>query len=165
MYVDRPAGTLQSVPRCRRVLRHTDAHPHFPVHIHPGGPPPFICVIQLWFLSDSVSVVAIHTHTHNTRHTKHHGNKPWIKLNVVACSAVDSSRFFSVKPPSSADVPPEFSSVSVPLSAQESPSSPLDSLQSLLLALPHLTGDLGYHELSPLEAFSLTHKYPLHQCV
>ena len=35
---------LQSVPRCRRVLTHTDTHPHLPDHIHPGGPPPWVCV-------------------------------------------------------------------------------------------------------------------------
>ncbi|KAK0152650.1 NLR family CARD domain-containing protein 3 [Merluccius polli] len=33
---------LQSVPRCRRVLTHTDTHPHLQHHIHPGGPPPWV---------------------------------------------------------------------------------------------------------------------------
>ena len=33
---------LQSVPRCRRVLTHTDTHPHLLDHIHPGGPPPWV---------------------------------------------------------------------------------------------------------------------------
>ncbi|CAL8237401.1 unnamed protein product, partial [Arctogadus glacialis] len=30
----------ESVPRWRRVLRHTDTHPHLLLLLHPGGPPP-----------------------------------------------------------------------------------------------------------------------------
>ena len=98
---------------------------------------------------------------------KRHGNKQLrMQLNVVMCSAHDSSRFFSVNPPSSADVSPELSSLWVLLAAHlECPSSPLDPsrslwcpapcrwprLQSIPLALPHLPGGLGDHELSPLE--------------
>ena len=65
---------LQSVPRCRRLLRHTDTHPHLPAHTHPGGPPPWVWVLWVWFLSVSVSVVAVntHTHTHTLTHTHTH---------------------------------------------------------------------------------------------
>ena len=58
---------LQSVPRCRRVLRHTDTHPHLPDHIHPGGPPPWVCV-WFWFLSVSVWVVGYDPHHLTSKH-------------------------------------------------------------------------------------------------
>ena len=60
---------LQSVPRCRRVLTHTDTHPHHLHHIHPGGPPPWVWIMEGWFLS--VSVSCSHTHTHTHTHTQY----------------------------------------------------------------------------------------------
>ena len=48
---------LQSVPRCRRVLTHTDTHPHLQHHIHPGGPPPWVW--GLWIPGSSVSLCGL----------------------------------------------------------------------------------------------------------
>ena len=66
---------LQSVPRCRRVLRHTDTHPHLQHHIHPGGPPPWVWVLWFWFLSVSVWVVVYDHHL-----TSKHREQKWAQL-------------------------------------------------------------------------------------
>ena len=64
---------LQSAPKCRRVLRHTETHPHLLDHIHPGGPPPWVCVM-VWSWSLSVSVwVVVYDHHHIT--AKHREQK------------------------------------------------------------------------------------------
>ena len=64
---------LQSVPRCRRVLTHTDTHPHLLDHIHPGGPPPWVWVLVLWFWFLSVSVWVVGYDHHLT--SKHRQQK------------------------------------------------------------------------------------------